>query len=663
MAEAEDVIVDAARHATAYAQQLWHRRRRANSSAPLELDDLAPRLTLLLTAVHGGHWSLRVAQAPPPVTTLTRLFLRQRRPWPALAVPFSDAASIWLPRRLDGTAPDVTPLLYRAMALQQAARSRQRPPELLVLLPDALQRDFYLVLEADAVDAALSRILPGLRDALRLLRDEARRRRPPLSQFAPRRLPLECWLRERSAAEADVSTSKVESLIESARTLADQWPHDPKAEPLLKDWWTGDWPPHEYAPPSAMVDVPFHAEGESPVRSARLRRRPRVRAAKEGEDDKSPGAFMVQSAQPHEHAEDPMGAQRPTDRDADGAAEAHAESVSDLAEARLVRSAQPAHEVLLSDDPPPTSPHAGVRLAEVAAVGIRYPEWDYRRQAYRDPGTTVWESVAAPGSRAWVERTLAAQRAMLGRIQRQFEMLRAQRITLHRQDEGDEIDIDACIEARADLRGGAALSQRLYQRTRVGRRDTAIVVLVDVSGSTDGWLAGQRRIIDVEREALLPLSIALDGLGEPHAILAFSGEGPQQVVVRSVKRFDECHGDAVALRIAGLEPERYTRAGAALRHASCLLAARPARHRLLLLLSDGKPNDQDEYDGRYGVEDTRQAVLEARHGGLSTFCLTVDRQAAAYLPRVFGPQHYALLQQPERLPVVLLDWMKRLLTG
>jgi nitric oxide reductase NorD protein len=386
-----------------------------------------------------------------------------------------------------------------------------------------------------------------------------------------------------------------------------------------------------------------------------------VREASEDEDDAAPGVFMVQTSQPHEHAEDPMGAQRPTDRDSEGAAESHAESLADLAEARLVRSAQPAHEVLLSDDPPLVIQDPAAWREARTGGGLRYPEWDYRLAGYRDPGTTVFESVAAPGPAAWVDRILVRQSAMLRRIQRQFEMLRAQRVTLHRQDEGDEIDIDACIAARADARAGAGSPQRLYQRTRLARRDTAVLVLVDVSGSTDAWLAGQRRIIDVEREALLPLSIALAGTGDQYAILAFSGEGPQGVQVRSVKRFDEPHGREVALRIAGLEPERYTRAGAALRHASSLLVKRPARHRLLLLLSDGKPNDCDVYEGRYGVEDMRQAVLEARQAGLSTFCLTVDRQAGAYLPRVFGPHHYALLQQPELLPVVLLEWMKRLL--
>ena len=133
------------------------------------------------------------------------------------------------------------------------------------------------------------------------------------------------------------------------------------------------------------------------------------------------------------------------------------------------------------------------------------------------------------------------------------------------------------------------------------------------------------------------------------------------MTVRALKRFDEPYDNGIARRIAALEPEHYTRAGAAIRHASTLLLAQPASHRLLLLLSDGKPNDVDDYEGRYGVEDIRRAVTEARLQGVFAFCLTIDRRAADYLPAVFGAHQYALLPCPERLPAVLLDWMKRLL--
>ncbi|WP_263772900.1 nitric oxide reductase activation protein NorD [Propionivibrio soli] len=656
MAEGEDLIVDAARHVTAYGQALWQRHRKAPRDGAPRLADLAARLAFLLTAVHGGHWSLRAAPPALPPTLLTRVFRGKERPWPDLALPSCAGRTVWLPSELKGVAVDRAPALFRAMALQQGLRAVRREEMGRQGPLDPLACEFLLVLEAEAADAALGRALPGLADDLRRLREEARRRRPPLERFPPHRRALEQWYLARS--EAWTGMLDAASLEAAAQELAAAWPHP--ASTLFKDWWTGDWPREEGT--SAAMGGGETPLDDVPVRSARLDRRPRVRQRREGEDDDAaPGAFMVQTAQPHEHAEDPMGVQRPADRDADSAAEAYADSVSELNEARLVRTSQRAHEVLLSDDPPQTKTVLETVKVSASGGGVRYPEWDYRRQSYSEPGTTVFETTAMPGARSWVERTLAEQRSMLGQIRRQFERLRVRRVARYRQYEGDEIDIDACIEARADLRGGAALSQRLYRQSRPARRDTAIVVLVDVSGSTDGWVSGQRRIIDVEREALLPLSIALDSLGEPHAILAFSGEGAHGVSVRRVKGFDEHHGDEVALRIAGLEPERYTRAGAALRHACALLAERRARHRLLLLLSDGKPNDNDQYEGRYGLEDTRQAVLEGRQRGLSIFCLTVDRQAAAYVPYVFGKGHHALLSHPERLPTVLPEWLKRLL--
>jgi len=189
----------------------------------------------------------------------------------------------------------------------------------------------------------------------------------------------------------------------------------------------------------------------------------------------------------------------------------------------------------------------------------------------------------------------------------------------------------------------------------------AIMLLIDISGSTDGWISANKRVIDVEREALLLVSIALQGLGAPYAALAFSGEGPQHVTIRSIKSFEEHYGSEIAQRIAALEPEHYTRTGAAIRHATSLLMKQPAQHRLLMLLSDGKPNDMDDYEGRYGVEDMRQAIVEAKLQNIHPFCLTIDRQAANYLPAVFGAHQYALLTRPDTLPVVLLDWMKRLI--
>jgi nitric oxide reductase NorD protein len=213
---------------------------------------------------------------------------------------------------------------------------------------------------------------------------------------------------------------------------------------------------------------------------------------------------------------------------------------------------------------------------------------------------------------------------MLPPIRRQFELLRGARSRLRKQLDGDEIDLEAYLESRSDFGAGLPLAQRLYQTQRRAYRDLAIVLLVDVSGSTDSWVAAQRRVIDVEREALLLVCMALDGLMQPYAVQAFSGNGSERVTIRTVKGFDERFDSGVAQRISSLEPEEYTRAG---------------------------------------TEDFRQSVTEAKLQGISPFCLTIDRQAASYLPFVFGAGHYALLTRPELLPMALLDWVRRLLAA
>jgi nitric oxide reductase NorD protein len=188
-----------------------------------------------------------------------------------------------------------------------------------------------------------------------------------------------------------------------------------------------------------------------------------------------------------------------------------------------------------------------------------------------------------------------------------------------------------------------------------------VALLVDVSASTDGWVSGERRIVDVEKEALLVVCEALDALGDPYGIFAFSGEGADAVSVICVKEFEERNGTVVRRRIAALESDRYTRIGAALRHVTAAICRQPARRRLLLVLSDGKPNDVDVYEGRYGVEDARQAIAEARRQGVNVFCLTVDREAPRYAGHLFGPAGFAVLRRADQLPVVLIEALRQLI--
>ena len=188
-----------------------------------------------------------------------------------------------------------------------------------------------------------------------------------------------------------------------------------------------------------------------------------------------------------------------------------------------------------------------------------------------------------------------------------------------------------------------------------------VALLVDVSASTDSWVSGQQRIVDVEKDALLVVCEALAALGDLHAIFAFSGEGAERVAIVPVKSFADRGGDLVWRRIAALDSDGYTRAGAAIRHATAALSGQPTERRLLLILSDGKPNDVDVYEGTYGIEDTRQAVAEARVQGVNVFCLTVDREAPRYAPRIFGRAGFSVLRRPDQLPEALIEVLRRLI--
>jgi nitric oxide reductase NorD protein len=232
---------------------------------------------------------------------------------------------------------------------------------------------------------------------------------------------------------------------------------------------------------------------------------------------------------------------------------------------------------------------------------------------------------------------------------------------LPRQREGDELDLAAVVRALVDARSGHSVDDQLYIAVRPARREMAILLLVDVSGSTDTLVTNTLQVIDVEKIALLLAAEALDALGDRYAMYAFSGKGAGGVRVTTIKAFAERNGPSVRGRISALQPESNTRLGAAIRHATALLDGQSAGHRLLLILSDGRPNDVDTYQGPHGVEDSRQAINEARARDVYPFCLTVDREESEYLRRIFGPAGYAILPRPDHLPRVLLEVVRRLL--
>lgn len=290
-----------------------------------------------------------------------------------------------------------------------------------------------------------------------------------------------------------------------------------------------------------------------------------------------------------------------------------------------------------------------------------YPEWDHRTKRYLPDYCRVLSG--DPGQPPVLDAGIidAVSRRRIAKVRRQFEALRPRRVHLSRQIDGDDIDLEAALEARVDLVASGTHSDRVYRASRSQERDLAVSILLDASRSTESAVAG-RQVIDIAREALVALAWGLDACGDDVAINAFSSLRRDRVFMHACKGFADKMGPAVEARIAGLKPGHYTRLGAAIRHVSQSLAEQERQRRLLLVITDGKPNDLDHYEGRHGIEDTHMAVREARRRGQTVFGVTIDSKSQATFARIFGKSGYAVVSHADKLTSSLPQLYRHLIS-
>lgn len=273
-----------------------------------------------------------------------------------------------------------------------------------------------------------------------------------------------------------------------------------------------------------------------------------------------------------------------------------------------------------------------------------YDEWDVKKWRYRKEWCAVREIAVEEGNKKIVEEIQTKHGHLISSIRKQFEAMRDEAKRLRRQRSGDDIDIDAAVEMAVDIKAGIAPTDDLYINTNKDRRDIATALLVDVSGSTNGW------VIDTEKAAMVLFSEALNSIKDRFAIYAFSSKTRANCSFYVVKDFSEGFDDIVKKRIANLNSGDYTRMGAPIRHLTKILEKIEARKKLMITLSDGKPEDYDEYKGEYGIEDTRMALTEAKAKGIIPFCITIDKEGENYLPRMYGEANYTIIDDIEKLP-------------
>lgn len=336
----------------------------------------------------------------------------------------------------------------------------------------------------------------------------------------------------------------------------------------------------------------------------------------------------------------------------------HAEALRELDLRQVVRSDVPVHSVFQTEFLPGAGPpESRDRVAEGDFLG--YAEWDAGQKAYKPGWCRVYPTAATARDPAYVGRTLERHRGTLLALRQRFALLSNRLEQVSRRICGEDLDLDALTDRYADARAGCPSDERVYLSRRRCRRDSAILLLMDLSLSTDGYTGGQR-VLDVEKQAVILFAELLSEFGDRFQIDGFSSRTRHHCDYVSFKRFDEPWHRACG-RIGGAEPAGYTRIGPALRHATALLRKESAAARWILLLSDGKPNDYDRYEGPYGLADVRQAIKEARRDGIQVYGLAVEAVARHYLPMMLGQGGYRILPRPEHLPAALAEFYSRLM--
>ena len=326
-----------------------------------------------------------------------------------------------------------------------------------------------------------------------------------------------------------------------------------------------------------------------------------------------------------------------------------------------------------------------------------YDEWDFRDETYKKNWCLVNEKTIGEGDLVYYEETLEKYSDIVKDIKKQFELINPETYRkIKRLQDGEEQDLDLTVEAMIDLRSGITPSEKLYWRRNKVERSIAVAFLLDMSASTaeaiddsssqsDEWSApsdpekymewlrkrrsqgfrrSYKRIVDLEKEGLILLLDALETLGDKYGIFGFSGYGRENVEYYTIKDLDEKFSPTIPKRIDRISPLHATRMGPAVRHCASKLMQTDERSKFIFLISDGRPQDRgysrEGVEKEYAVNDTKKALLEAKKQGITTFCLTVDKEGHDYMKSMMDDLSYEVLDDISSLPLRIPQLYKNL---
>ncbi|MEA3244419.1 MAG: VWA domain-containing protein [Pseudomonadota bacterium] len=289
---------------------------------------------------------------------------------------------------------------------------------------------------------------------------------------------------------------------------------------------------------------------------------------------------------------------------------------------------------------------------EPVSEPFHYQEWDYQIQLHRPDWTTLYERRQPKADPEMIENIITEYKPVAHRIKQIIDLLTPEGVQrVRNMEDGDEIDINAAIDAMVAIRMGEQPNPRITMRNVLKNRDLAVVVLMDLSESTNETVEGSdKTILQLTREATTLVATAINGIGDPFALHGFASDGRHDVQYYRFKDFNQHFDDDAKSRLAGMQGGLSTRMGAAMRHAGQHLLRQPERRKLLLIITDGEPADIDERDPQHLRHDTKKAVEELYSKGVMSYCLTLDANADTYVKRIFGANNYTIIDNVQRLP-------------
>ena len=283
---------------------------------------------------------------------------------------------------------------------------------------------------------------------------------------------------------------------------------------------------------------------------------------------------------------------------------------------------------------------------------VHYGEWDHMIQLERPAWVTVQERRPKLGDAAVINGVLLEQRRLIGRMKYILDAMQPQGVQrIRKLEDGDDIDINAALASMIEMRMGRQPDPRIMMRSVRKTRDISVLVLLDLSHSTNDKVAGQEQtVLELTRSACALLADAIQKVGDKFAIHGFCSDGRHDVNYWRFKDFNDPYDDVAKARLAGMEGKLSTRMGAAIRHATSALKMQRSSKKLLLVITDGEPADVDVRDPQYLRHDTKKAVEEAGRNGIMTYCMSLDPRADQYVRRIFGERNYLVVDKVERLP-------------